>query len=101
MYTTDNNDYLCPNRDGGDVQGWSSATANWTKPVPYSVLSWAGGWEDFTPNTPDNTNIFNLIYGALGTYTSKNTGIYHCPADNYPARQGASQQLRVRSNSMN
>ena len=102
MYSNDNNDTLCPNRDGGDVQGWQSDTANWTKPVPYAKLSWAGGWEDFQPNVPDNTNVFNLMYGAMGgQYTSKNTGIYHCPADKFPARQGAALMPRVRSNSMN
>ena len=101
MYTTDNNDYVSPNRDGGDVQGWPGATANWKNPVPYAKLSWAGGWEDFNPGTTDNTNIQNLIYGAIGQYTSKNTGIYHCPADAYPVREGAAMFLRVRSNSMN
>jgi len=101
MYTTDNNDRLSPNRDGGDVQGWQAATANWKNAVPYTKLSWAGGWEDFDANVPDNTNIFNLINGAIGPYTSKNTGIYHCPADNYPVREGATTLLRVRSNSMN
>ena len=101
MYATDNNDNVSPNRDGGDVQGWQSLTANWTKPVPYSSLSWAGGWEDFMPNVPDNTNIFNLIFGAMGTYANRNTGIYHCPADKYPAKEGGMPVLRVRSNSMN
>ncbi len=102
LYTTDHNDSLCPNRDGGDVQGWQSATANWTKGVPYSSLSWAGGWEDFTPNTSDNTNLNNLTFGAIGgNYTGKNTGIYHCPADIFPAKQGAQLLPRVRSNSMN
>src|SRR5437773_7617129 len=28
MYAHDNTDYLSPNRDGGDVQGWQGATAN-------------------------------------------------------------------------
>jgi len=102
MYATDNNDTLCPNRDGGDVQGWQGATANWTKAVPYSQLSWAGGWEDFQPNVADNTNIFNLINGAMGgQYTSRSTGIYHCPADKFPAREGGALVSRVRSNSMN
>src|SRR5438445_2921134 len=64
MYTTDNNDRLSPNRDGGDVKGWQAATANWKNAVPYTKLSWAGGWEDFDANVPDNTNIFNLINGA-------------------------------------
>jgi prepilin-type N-terminal cleavage/methylation domain-containing protein/prepilin-type processing-associated H-X9-DG protein len=101
MYATDNNDYLSPNRDGGDVQGWQSLTANWTKAVPYSKLSWAGGWLDFDVNNPDNTNIFNLTFGAIGSYTSKNTGIYHCPADLYPAKEGGAMLMRVRSLSMN
>jgi prepilin-type N-terminal cleavage/methylation domain-containing protein/prepilin-type processing-associated H-X9-DG protein len=101
MYATDNNDNVSPNRDGGDVQGWQGLTANWTKAVPYSSLSWAGGWEDFQPNVTDNTNILNLLYGAIGTYANRNTGIYHCPADKYPAKEGNSVQMRVRSNSMN
>jgi hypothetical protein len=107
MYGHDNNDYTAPNQDGGDVQGWQALTANWTRPVPYfpmnggQGLSWAGGWEDFTISHPDNTNVYNLHFGAIGVYTSKNTGIYHCPADNYPARFGNATLLRVRSNSMN
>jgi prepilin-type N-terminal cleavage/methylation domain-containing protein/prepilin-type processing-associated H-X9-DG protein len=101
MYAHDYNDKLSPNRDGGSVQGWQGQTANWTKPVPYASLSWAGGWEDFTPNTSDNTNVYNLWFGAIGQYSSKNTKIYHCPADNYPARFGGANLLRVRSNSMN
>jgi len=101
MYAMDNNDYLCPNRDGGDVQNMASVTANWRNPIPYSNLSWADGWEDFNPYTTDNTNTLNLTMAALGPYTSKNVGIYHCPADNYPALQRGGPTLRVRSNSMN
>ncbi len=101
MYATDSLDTFPPNRDGGSVQGWQGITASWTKPVPYASLSWAGGWEDFTPNTTDNTNTLNLIDGALGLYTSRNTGIYHCPADIYTARETGGDMLRVRSNSMN
>ena len=101
MYTHDNNDFLPPNRDGGSVQGWQGATANWTRPVPYAQLSWAGGWEDFNNGNADNTNVNNLIYGAIGLYTGKNTRIYHCPADNYPAPFGGIKLTRVRSNAMN
>jgi prepilin-type N-terminal cleavage/methylation domain-containing protein/prepilin-type processing-associated H-X9-DG protein len=101
MYATDNNDRLCPNRDGGAVQGWQGASANWSKNVPYSTISWAGGWEDFTPNTTDNTNLNNLKFGSIGSYSSKNTGIYKCPADIYLAKQGSQDLPRVRSNSMN
>ena len=101
MYANDNVDWFPPNRDGGDVQGWSSLTDNWTKPVPYLNLSWAGGWEDFSPNTTDNTNTLNLTFGALGSFLAKNTSVFHCPADNFPARQGNTSLPRVRSLSMN
>jgi prepilin-type N-terminal cleavage/methylation domain-containing protein/prepilin-type processing-associated H-X9-DG protein len=101
MYGIDNNDWFPPNRDGGAVQGWAGLSGNWTRGVPYADWSWAGGWLDFTPNTADNTNVNNLIYGALGSYLAKNTAIYHCPADRYPAREGIAMLTRVRSNSMN
>lgn len=101
MYATDDNDWFPPNRDGGAVQGWAGLSGNWTRGVPYANWSWAGGWLDFTPNTTDNTNALNLIYGALGSYLARNTAIYHCPADQYPAREFTAIMLRVRSNSMN
>jgi len=101
MYATDANDWTPPNRDGGAVQGWQAATANWTKPVPYATLSWAGGWLDFQPNVTDNTNVLNLTFGALGQYVAKNISVYHCPADLYPAKEGSSLLMRVRSLSMN
>jgi prepilin-type N-terminal cleavage/methylation domain-containing protein/prepilin-type processing-associated H-X9-DG protein len=107
MYATDNNDNCAPNQDGSAVQGWQALTANWTRPVPYFPpgggpgLSWVGGWEDFMPNVTDNTNIYNLTFGALGTYISQNTDIYHCPADNYACSEGTAMMLRVRSYSMN
>jgi len=101
MYATDGNDWTPPNRDGGAVQGWQGATANWTKPVPYSTISWAGGWLDFQPNDTDNTNVLNLIFGSLGQYVAKNVSVYHCPADQYPAKEGNALLMRVRSLSMN
>jgi prepilin-type N-terminal cleavage/methylation domain-containing protein/prepilin-type processing-associated H-X9-DG protein len=101
MYTLDNNDYFSPNRDGGDVQNWRALSSNWSKPVPYANLSWVGGWEDFVPNNTDNTNAYNLMFGALGTYVANNTTVYHCPADKYPVREGGGVMLRVRSDSMN
>src|SRR2546423_1026297 len=42
-----------------------------------------------------------LTLAALGPYTSKSIGIYHDPADQYPAKQGGVLKQRVRSNSMN
>ena len=101
MYCTDQNDWTPPNRDGGDVQGWAGLTANWTKAVPYRSLSWVGGWLDFQANDTDNTNIFNLTFGALGTYVANNTKVYHCPADQFQAKEGATLQQRCRSLSMN
>lgn len=101
MYATDHNDYLCPNRDGGDVRNAIAKTGNWTRPPIYSQLTWAYGWLDFNVGTQDNTNLLNLIWGGLGTYAAKNTGIYHCPADTYSARVFTTEMLRVRSNAMN
>jgi prepilin-type N-terminal cleavage/methylation domain-containing protein/prepilin-type processing-associated H-X9-DG protein len=105
MYPTDNGDYLSPNRDGGDVDDRGGnirgLTANYTKPIPYSNLSWADGWLCFDANSADNTNTWLLTMAALGPYTSKNVGIYHCPADNFTAPQRGGPMLRVRSNSMN
>src|SRR3974390_1514831 len=75
MYATDNSDWCPPNRDGGAVQGWQGVSGNWTKPVPYSTLSWAGGWLDFQANVTDNTNIYNLNFGAMGTYYNRGTGL--------------------------
>lgn len=101
LYANDYNDRVSPNRDGGDVQGIAAATANWTKPIPFNKLSWAEGWEDFTANNQDNTNTLNLTRAAIGPYASLSTGIYHCPADTYLARQISGPVPRVRSNSMN
>jgi prepilin-type N-terminal cleavage/methylation domain-containing protein len=105
MYANDYNDRVCPNRDGGAVNGqnvnFQTLTKGWTQMIPYSNLSWADGWEDFQPNDKDNTNTFLLTLAALGSYTTKSVGIYKCPADNYPAKQGGVLMARVRSNSMN
>ncbi len=102
MYPLDNDDYLCPNRDGsGTVGGIQGKTANWTKPIPYQNLSWAQGWLDFAVGTFDNTNTLNLTLAALGPYAGKNVGIYQCPADTYTWNSPYGQKLRVRSNAMN
>jgi prepilin-type processing-associated H-X9-DG protein len=76
-------------------------TANWTRPIPYGNLSWAEGWLNFDASNRDNTNTLNLTWAALGPYTSQNVGIYHCPADNFSAKQNNIEMLRVRSNAMN
>jgi len=85
MYAGDNHDYCCPNAEG--APGWT--TPNW-------VL----GWEDFTVNNTQNTNVDMIKKGLLGPY-SQNPGIYKCPADIYLCTEGGSRLPRLRSNSMN
>ena len=88
MYPDDNLNILPANVTGGDKNGW------------------VRGWEDFAPNTTDNTNLALLLntdsagVSQLGPYT-KAAGIYKCPADVYTAPQGGLQMPRLRSNSMN
>jgi prepilin-type N-terminal cleavage/methylation domain-containing protein/prepilin-type processing-associated H-X9-DG protein len=74
------------------------------KNIPFtagSADSWVGGWEDFTANNPDNTNILLLVNAKLAPYVNRNTGIYKCPADIYTCREGTGRPARVRSNSLN
>jgi len=85
MYASDNQDACCPNAEG--VPGWT--TPNW-------VL----GWEDFTVNNTQNTNMAMITQGLLGPY-SQSIAIYKCPADKYLCKEGGSQLPRLRSNSMN
>jgi prepilin-type N-terminal cleavage/methylation domain-containing protein/prepilin-type processing-associated H-X9-DG protein len=89
MYTDDNNGTLCRNMEGN---GGVGATPDQT---------WVLGWEDFTPNNPDNTNVLAISKGLLGPYTRNNSGIYKCPADIYLALQGGAKLPRLRSISMN
>jgi prepilin-type N-terminal cleavage/methylation domain-containing protein/prepilin-type processing-associated H-X9-DG protein len=52
----------------------------------FTIPSWSQGWIDWG-KTSDNTNTV-LMTGEnalLGTYTAKNTKIYHCPSDKYLA----------------
>src|ERR1035437_3573535 len=88
MYPDDNNGMLPPNQNGGDGGG-------------VYAPSWVNGWEDFTVNKTDNTNLIYLANALLGPYCSKQTKIYHCPADIYTCTEWGQQMLRVRSISMN
>src|SRR5439155_19152832 len=63
--------------------------------------SWVNGWEDFQPNNADNIDLNKLANALIGPYCSKQTKIYHCPADNYTCKEPAGEMLRVRSMSMN
>jgi prepilin-type N-terminal cleavage/methylation domain-containing protein/prepilin-type processing-associated H-X9-DG protein len=85
MYPDDNKGVLPPNQNGGGVYG----------------PSWVNGWEDWTANDTDNTNLIYLANALLGPYCKQQTKIYHCPADIYMCTEGNQQMLRVRSISMN
>ena len=88
MYPDDNNNSLPPNQNGGDGGG-------------VNMPSWVNGWEDFTVNNTDNTNLIKLANALIGPYCNKQTKIYHCPADIYTCKEGGQDLLRVRSMSMN
>jgi prepilin-type N-terminal cleavage/methylation domain-containing protein/prepilin-type processing-associated H-X9-DG protein len=80
MYTHDNYDTLPLNKGSAFSDQWVNGNMSW-------------GLSD------DNTNVLYLIIppGQIGPYVGKNTGIFKCPADIYPAANGP----RVRSISMN
>jgi prepilin-type N-terminal cleavage/methylation domain-containing protein/prepilin-type processing-associated H-X9-DG protein len=83
MYAEDNNNRFPPNSSGD--------------PTP----SWVEGNMDWSIGNPDNTNILKILNAKLGPYT-RNPGVYHCPADNFPVRiYGGYSAPRVRSISMN
>jgi prepilin-type N-terminal cleavage/methylation domain-containing protein/prepilin-type processing-associated H-X9-DG protein len=87
LYNTDNT--LFPANLGGYVY----STNAWCT----GVLDWnvgSGGMPGY-PNP--NTNTFYLLNSLLGSYNSKNLGVYKCPADKIPCPIGP----RCRSISMN
>jgi prepilin-type N-terminal cleavage/methylation domain-containing protein len=85
MYAGDNNDSCCLNAEG---------SPGWTDP------NWVLGWEDFTADNTQNTNVDMIKKGLLWPY-SHSLAIYKCPADNYLCVEGGSKLPRLRSNSMN
>jgi hypothetical protein len=85
MYAGDNHDLCCENIIGAPN----------TTPT-----SWVLGWQDFTVNNNQNTNLDMIRKGLLRAY-SQNPAIYKCPADTYLCVEGASQLPRLRSSSMN
>jgi prepilin-type N-terminal cleavage/methylation domain-containing protein/prepilin-type processing-associated H-X9-DG protein len=85
MYPDDNNGMLPPNQNGGAVNN----------------PSWVNGWEDFKANNTDNTNLIKLANALIGPYCSKQTKIYHCPADTYTCTEWGAEMPRVRSIAMN
>ena len=85
MYAGDNKDSCCLNAEG---------TAGSTAP------NWVLGWEDFTANNTQNTNVDMIKQGLLGPF-AQNITIYKCPNDNYECVEGGQKLPRLRSNSMN
>ena len=85
MYADDNNGTLTPNA--------STTTAG--------SPSWVGGimqWDvGMTPAWPQNYDTSLLTTNLLGPYCNRSAGIYKCPGDRVPGRNGP----RVRSISMN
>jgi prepilin-type N-terminal cleavage/methylation domain-containing protein/prepilin-type processing-associated H-X9-DG protein len=87
MFANDNNDKLVPVVNGG------------------AANSWVAGWLDWSAST-DNTNINYLIndsFALLGSYVSKSTAVFKCPADKFlsSAQQAQRWTRRCRSVSAN
>ena len=85
MYAGDNRDFCALNSEGG---------AGSTAP------NWVLGWEDFTANNTQNTNVDMIKQGLLGPFT-QSISVYKCPADSYLCVEGTDHLPRLRSNSMN
>jgi len=85
MYAGDNHDMCCLNAEGG---------------VGSTAPNWVLGWEDFTANNTQNTNVDMIKQGLLGPFAQSVT-IYKCPSDTYTCLEGTERLPRLRSNSMN
>ena len=55
-----------------------------------NLPGWVDGWETYTADNSDNTNINYMINGLMGPYV-KNPAVYKCPADQSQASFGASR----------
>jgi prepilin-type N-terminal cleavage/methylation domain-containing protein/prepilin-type processing-associated H-X9-DG protein len=64
-----------------------------------NLPGWVDGWETYTADNSDNTNINYMINGLMGPYV-KNPAVYKCPADQSQASFGGVKIPRVRSVSM-
>ncbi len=85
MYTGDYQDWFPPNLNGGTKD---------------TNASWVAGWVDWAPGNSDNTNTLFLLNAKIGSYT-KSVGIYSCPADIHPVKNGSTSRRRVRAVAMN
>lgn len=94
LYADDHNGRLVYNL-GGAAGGKSAA--------PKNKLNWVNNNLDWEANNSDNTNTATLTEAGLGSYASKVSSIYRCPADRVLSlvQQRAGWTGRVRSYSMN
>jgi len=94
MYAEDNHDVLVyASDDPGDPN------VDWQRLDQYA---WTLTHMDFDPNNQGNWDInYDMVKRPLWPYTSKNSGIYRCPADKSSLTVGGEQKPRVRSMSMN
>jgi len=94
LYADDNRDVLVYASD--DPGDWN---VNWQVLDQYA---WTLTHMDFDPNNRGNWDInYDMVKRPLWPYTSKNPGIYKCPADRSYLTVNGEQKPRVRSMSMN
>ena len=85
MYPDDNDGFLTKPGNSGTEQ-----------------YAWVGGWLDFNPSTPDNTNITDLLDPKKAKFAPylPSAEVYKCPADQSSVKIGGRRYPRVRSMSM-
>ena len=85
MYPADNNDYLTKPGNSGTEEG-----------------AWVGGWLDFNPANPDNTNIQDLLDPKRAKFAPylPSAAVYLCPADKSHVAINRVRHSRVRSMGM-
>ncbi|MEK9863504.1 MAG: type II secretion system protein, partial [Verrucomicrobiota bacterium] len=85
MYPIDNQDYLTKPGNSGSEEG-----------------AWVGGWLDFNPANPDNTNIQDLLDPRRAKFAPylPSAAVYKCPADKSYVTIAGARMARVRSMGM-
>lgn len=86
LYADDNGERLPANRGVADIANGANRDS-WVM----CVMGYSG---------TDATNTSLMLEGLMGPYTSKNTGIFKCPADNSVATVSGVKSPRARSISM-
>ena len=85
MYPIDNRDYLTKPGNSGSEEG-----------------AWVGGWLDFNPANPDNTNVQDLLDPRRAKFAPylPSAAVYKCPADKSYVTIAGARMARVRSMGM-